>query len=135
MYEALLLLFCMNCKRLILSKYQVIRLIILAIRNSCHFNATPTTVSKLTRYFCLLNYVRYCLSKSMCCVRFKMISFLYKQQQARSGQSISERTLEECWSTLQRVSWHLFQCVLLSSKSRGLAAAALRLTCSIFEFI
>ncbi|CAK1546660.1 unnamed protein product [Leptosia nina] len=37
------------------------------------------------------------------------------QQQARSGQSISERTLEECWSTLQRVSWHLFQCVSLSS--------------------
>ncbi|VVC96379.1 unnamed protein product [Leptidea sinapis] len=38
-------------------------------------------------------------------------------QQARSGQSISERTLEECWSTLQRVSWHLFQCVSLSSKT------------------
>lgn len=45
------------------------------------------------------------------------------QQQARSGQSISERTLEECWSTLQRVSWHLFQCVLSSSKSRGRAVA------------
>ncbi|KAH9628947.1 hypothetical protein HF086_006316, partial [Spodoptera exigua] len=40
-------------------------------------------------------------------------------QQARSGQTISERTLEECWSTLQRVSWHLFQCVLLSSKRGG----------------
>ncbi|CAG9569896.1 unnamed protein product [Danaus chrysippus] len=27
-------------------------------------------------------------------------------QQARSGQSISERTLEECWSTLQRIFMH-----------------------------
>lgn len=50
------------------------------------------------------------------------------QQQARSGQSISERTLEECWSTLQRVSWHLFQCVLSSSKEteRAVAAAGVR---------
>ncbi|CAG4962463.1 unnamed protein product [Colias eurytheme] len=40
-------------------------------------------------------------------------------QQARSGQSISERTLEECWSTLQRVSWHLFQCVSLCSNLCG----------------
>lgn len=131
LYEALLLLFC---KSLMLSKYRVIRLIILAIRNSCHFNATPTTVSKLTRYFCLLNYFIVCRSQCVVYV-LKCFSFIYKQQQARSGQSISERTLEECWSTLQRVSWHLFQCVLLSSKSRGLAAAALRLTCSIFEFI
>ncbi|KPI99584.1 hypothetical protein RR46_01273 [Papilio xuthus] len=44
-------------------------------------------------------------------------------QQARPGQSISERTLEECWSTLQRVSWHLFQCVLLSSKGQGIVDA------------
>ncbi|KAH8314800.1 hypothetical protein KR059_010610 [Drosophila kikkawai] len=28
-----------------------------------------------------------------------------------SAAAISERTLEECWSTLQRVSWHLFRCV------------------------
>ncbi|OWR45070.1 hypothetical protein KGM_208603 [Danaus plexippus plexippus] len=48
-----------------------------------------------------------------------VLNSLNIDQQARSGQSISERTLEECWSTLQRVSWHLFQCVSLSSKSRG----------------
>ncbi|KOB78809.1 Uncharacterized protein OBRU01_01694 [Operophtera brumata] len=54
-------------------------------------------------------------------------------QQARSGQSISERTLEECWSTLQRVSWHLFQCVLLSSKGRGRAAVLVDSFYSKFE--
>ncbi|CAF4924007.1 unnamed protein product [Pieris macdunnoughi] len=49
---------------------------------------------------------------------FALVNFLNSlniDQQARSGQAISERTLEECWSTLQRVSWHLFQCVSLSS--------------------
>ncbi|XP_051862188.1 uncharacterized protein LOC117573148 isoform X3 [Drosophila albomicans] len=30
-----------------------------------------------------------------------------------SAAAISERTLEECWSTLQRVSWHLFRCLFM----------------------
>lgn len=49
------------------------------------------------------------------------------QQLTRSNNasSINERTLEECWSTLQRVSWHLFRCVLYSSTE----------TLSIFLFV
>ncbi|GLV38260.1 hypothetical protein CBL_12908 [Carabus blaptoides fortunei] len=33
------------------------------------------------------------------------------QNRSASTSAINERTLEECWSTLQRVSWHIFQCV------------------------
>lgn len=37
-------------------------------------------------------------------------------KQSRSNSAISNQTLEECWSTLQRVSWHLMkQCVEYSS--------------------
>ncbi|XP_055714630.1 zinc finger protein 384 isoform X4 [Phlebotomus papatasi] len=39
----------------------------------------------------------------------------FQQQLTRSNSAatISERTLEECWSTLQRVSWHLFRCIFM----------------------
>ncbi|XP_038219269.1 zinc finger protein 8-like isoform X15 [Zerene cesonia] len=47
-------------------------------------------------------------------------------QQARSGQSISERTLEECWSTLQRVSWHLFQCIFMHKNAMQMHARELQ---------
>lgn len=36
-------------------------------------------------------------------------------QLQRNSSAISERTLEECWTTLQRVSWLLFNRVQLSS--------------------
>ncbi|KAL4712480.1 hypothetical protein ACJJTC_007496 [Scirpophaga incertulas] len=40
---------------------------------------------------------------------FALVNFLNSlniDQQSRSGQSMSERTLEECWSTLQRIFMH-----------------------------
>lgn len=36
-------------------------------------------------------------------------------QRSSSSSAISERTLEECWTTLQRVSWILFNRVAYSS--------------------
>lgn len=36
-------------------------------------------------------------------------------QRTTSSSAISERTLEECWTTLQRVSWLLFSRVEYSS--------------------
>jgi len=40
-----------------------------------------------------------------------LFAFQLQLSRSSSAAAISERTLEECWSTLQRVSWHLFRCV------------------------
>ncbi|XP_037045534.1 uncharacterized protein LOC119080990 isoform X3 [Bradysia coprophila] len=39
--------------------------------------------------------------------------FQLQMSRPNSAAAISERTLEECWSTLQRVSWHLFRCIFM----------------------
>ncbi|XP_066995459.1 uncharacterized protein [Anabrus simplex] len=43
-------------------------------------------------------------------------------QLSRSNSAISDRTLEECWSTLQRVSWHLFRCIFMHKSAMQMHA-------------
>lgn len=46
-------------------------------------------------------------------------------QRSTSSSAISERTLEECWTTLQRVSWILFNRVAYSSSGAACCLVAL----------
>ncbi|KAJ9588425.1 hypothetical protein L9F63_018205 [Diploptera punctata] len=51
-------------------------------------------------------------SKMMMTTTEKIVNEIQIQNHtSRSNSAINDRTLEECWSTLQRVSWHLFRCV------------------------
>ncbi|XP_021939242.1 zinc finger protein 384-like isoform X1 [Zootermopsis nevadensis] len=51
-----------------------------------------------------------------------MTEKLVNELQSRSNSTISDRTLEECWSTLQRVSWHLFRCIFMHKSAMQMHA-------------
>ena len=65
----------------------------------------------LTKFFFLFLF-----TATSSCFITEFSGYVFKKKKSRSNSAISNQTLEECWSTLQRVSWHLMkQCVEYSS--------------------